>query len=91
LLDGQKRYKELHEEVCDITQKTLTIKLRELEEHKIITRKVFAQVPPKVVYSLSEIGEKLRPVLNEMFNWGIEYVKAHGEFTQKESCENKLA
>lgn len=91
LMDGEKRYKELHGEVCDITQKTLTIKLRELEEHKIIHRKVFAQVPPKVVYTLSDIGEKLRPILNQMFDWGIEYVKAHGEFTTESVCENKLA
>lgn len=90
LMDGSKRYKELHEEVCDITQKTLTIKLRELEKHQIISREVFPEIPPKVVYSLSNVGEKLRPVLDEMFEWGIEYVKECGEFTKDATCESKL-
>ena len=89
LLDGEKRYKELHEEVCSITQKTLTIKLRELEEHKIIKREVFPEVPPKVVYSLTPIGEKLRALLNEMHTWGIEYVKECGEMTTGKTCSPK--
>ncbi|DAB32760.1 MAG: hypothetical protein PWQ42_778 [Sulfurospirillum sp.] len=91
LMDGAKRYKELNEQVCDITQKTLTIKLRELEEHKIIQREVFAEIPPKVVYSLSHIGEKLRPILHAMYEWGIEYVKECGEFKEGATCESKLS
>lgn len=91
LMDGPKRYKELNEEVKEITQKTLTIKLRELEEHKLITREVFPEIPPKVVYSLSGIGEKLRPVLDEMFEWGIEYVKEHGELTENNTCKAELS
>jgi DNA-binding HxlR family transcriptional regulator len=91
LMDGEKRYKQLHEEVCDITQKTLTIKLRELEEHQIITREVFPEVPPKVVYTLSPIGEKLRPVLYAMFDWGIEYVKECGQISEGIVCEAKLS
>jgi len=78
LLDGDKRYKELHEEVCEITQKTLTVKLKELEQKKLITREVFAEVPPKVVYSLTPIGEDLRDVLNAMHSWGIKYVEKCG-------------
>lgn len=85
LMDGNKRYKELHEEVCDITQKTLTAKLRDLEECQIITREVFPEVPPKVVYGLTPIGEKLRPLLKEMFDWGIDYVKACGKL-RKGQC-----
>lgn len=91
LMDGEKRYKDLFEEVCDITQKTLTVKLRDLEEKKLIKRVVFPEIPPKVVYSLTPIGEKLRPVLKEMFDWGIEYVKECGEFTKENVCEAKLA
>ena len=79
LLDGSKRYKELHEEVHQITQKTLTVKLKELEERKLIKREVFAEVPPKVIYSLTPIGEKLRGILNAMHSWGIEYAKECGE------------
>lgn len=82
LLNGAKRYKELNEEVCDITQKTLTIKLRELEKHQIISREIFAEIPPKVVYSLTPIGKKLRPILESMYKWGIEYVQECGEFTK---------
>ena len=51
----------------------------ELEEKNIIKREVFAEVPPKVVYSLTPIGLKLKPVLKEMFEWGIEYVKENGK------------
>lgn len=91
LLEGEKRYKDLFEEVCEITQKTLTVKLRDLEEKKLIKRVVFPEIPPKVVYSLTPIGEKLRPVLKEMFDWGIEYVKECGTFTQEGTCEVKLA
>ncbi|MBE0496340.1 MAG: helix-turn-helix transcriptional regulator [Campylobacterales bacterium] len=91
LLEGEKRYKDLFEEVHDITQKTLTVKLRDLEEKKLITRVVFPEIPPKVVYSLTPIGEKLRPVLKEMFEWGVAYVEACGTFTTQEASETPLA
>lgn len=91
LMDGEKRYKELNEEITNVTQKTLTVKLRELEEYNLIKREVFAEIPPKVVYSLSTIGEKLRPIMREMFDWGIEYVKEFGEILEDSSqCEIKL-
>jgi len=86
LLDGDKRYKELHEEVCEITQKTLTVKLKELEQKQLIKREVFAEVPPKVVYSLTPIGENLRDVLNAMHSWGIKYVNECGEVTEESIC-----
>jgi len=89
LLDGPKRYKELNEEVFQITQKTLTVKLKELEEKKLVHREVFAEVPPKVVYSLTPIGEELRDVLNAMNIWGIKYVKECGEIIE-EVCSVKL-
>lgn len=73
LIETKKRFKELHEEINEITQKTLTVKLKELEEKNIIHRQVYAQVPPKVEYSLTPIGRKLKPVLEEMYKWGIEY------------------
>ncbi|AFL68487.1 winged helix-turn-helix transcriptional regulator [Sulfurospirillum barnesii] len=91
LLEGEKRYKELFEEVSEITQKTLTIKLRDLEEKHLIKRVVFPEIPPKVVYSLTPIGEKLRPVLKEMFEWGILYVKECGEVTKMNACEVKFS
>lgn len=91
LLAGEKRYKELFESLNDITQKTLTIKLRELEDKKLILREVFAEVPLKVVYSLTPIGEKLRPILNGMFDWGIDYVSLHGTITDGMVCEPKFS
>ncbi|MFT7004808.1 MAG: DNA-binding HxlR family transcriptional regulator [Sulfurimonas sp.] len=87
LLDGDKRFKELHEVIPEITQKTLTVKLKDLESKNIINREVFPQVPPKVVYSLTPIGKKLRPVLEDMFTWGIDYVKENGTITGDNSCE----
>ena len=87
LLDGEKRFKDLSESICEITKKTLTIKLKELEEKNIIHREVFAEVPPKVVYSLTPIGKKLKPILKEMFDWGIEYVKENGKITNENSCD----
>lgn len=90
LLDGEKRFKDLHETISEITQKTLTIKLKELEEKHIINREVFAQVPPKVVYSLSEVGQQLKPVLTEMYKWGILYTTQHGKITDQEPCETAI-
>lgn len=90
LLDGDKRFKELHEVISEITQKTLTIKLKELEEKNIINREVFAQVPPKVVYSLTQTGEKLKPVLDEMYKWGIGYVKTYGKLDETTICDKPI-
>ncbi len=73
LLDGAKRFKELHEDIHEISQKTLIVKLKELEEKNIIEREVFAEVPPKVIYSLTPIGKKLKPVLKSMYDWGSDY------------------
>ncbi len=86
LLEKDKRFKDLHESIPEITQKTLTVKLKELEEKNIINREVFPEVPPKVVYSLTSAGKKLRPVLKEMYEWGISYAQEHGKITEDEAC-----
>ena len=90
LLDGEKRFKDLHEIVNEISQKTLSIKLKELEEKNIIHREVFAEVPPKVLYSLTDAGKNLRPVLHEMYKWGINYVEEFGEITSLNHCETNI-
>ena len=91
LLNENKRYKELHEEISEITQKTLTVKLKELEAKKIINREVFPEVPPKVVYSLTPIGKKLRPVVEEMYKWGIDYVQENGKIIDTQvACERNV-
>lgn len=87
LLDGEKRFKELHETISEITQKTLTVKLKELESKNIIHREVFAEVPPKVIYSLTPLGNKLKPVLEEMYKWGINYVEEYGTIDDKNTCD----
>ncbi|APW65579.1 MULTISPECIES: winged helix-turn-helix transcriptional regulator [Arcobacteraceae] len=89
LLDSDKRFKELHNEIDEITQKTLTVKLKELEKKNIINREVFAQVPPKVVYSLTDAGRRLKPVLDDMFTWGVGYVEEFGKITPNVQCKIK--
>ena len=70
------RFNELQKLLGSITTKTLTNQLRELEEQKIIKRNVYPEVPPKVEYSLTELGESIIPVLKRLCEWGKEYQKA---------------
>lgn len=73
LLDGTKRYGELKKSVGNISQKVLTTKLRDMEESGLLTRKVYAEVPPRVEYTLTDTGLSLRPILYAMMEWGQEY------------------
>ena len=73
LLDQSRRFNELRRHMPDITQRMLTLQLRELEEDGIITRTVHAQVPPHVDYSLTEFGRSLEPILLMMRDWGATY------------------
>ena len=91
LLEKDKRFKELSEDIHEVTQKTLTIKLKELEEKKIISRHAYAEIPLKVVYSLTESGKALRPVLEAMYVWGKGYVNAHGTVNEDMRCELAVA
>ena len=75
LSEGVKRFNELRRLVPGVTQRMLTAQLRELEEQHIITRTVFAQVPPKVEYELSDIGKTLTPVLCALKKWGACYLE----------------
>lgn len=68
------RFNELHKQMQDLTQATLTKQLRFLEDEGLIERKVYAQVPPKVEYSLTPIGKKFHTVLNSLEQWGHEYI-----------------
>lgn len=74
---GPKRTSELKKEMPGITQKMLTQQLRELERDDIIIRTVYNQVPPKVVYEMSEIGKTLNPILDLMCEWGEQYVQGN--------------
>ena len=78
LLGGAKRFGELKKSVGatknqSISQKVLTQNLRELEEAKIIKRKVYAEVPPRVEYSLTDLGQSLDSVLHSLESWGENY------------------
>jgi DNA-binding HxlR family transcriptional regulator len=71
--DGTRRFGELKQAMPNITQKMLTQQLRELEHDGLIHRQIYAQVPPKVEYSLSEFGQTILPVLQSLCQWGQSY------------------
>ena len=73
LLEGTKRFGELKKSVGKISQKVLTANLRSMEDAGLLTRKVYAEVPPRVEYTLTETGYSLKPVLDAMVAWGTEY------------------
>lgn len=73
LLKGAQRFTELKKGVPGISQKVLTDNLSSLESDGIVYREVFAEVPPKVIYSLTEIGQSLLPIINAMADWGENY------------------
>lgn len=73
LLTGTKRFSELMRSVDGITQKVLTSHLRAMEADGLITRTVYAEVPPRVEYTLTEIGYSLKPILDSMVIWGAHY------------------
>ena len=73
LLEGTKRFGELRKRIGNITQKTLTSNLRTMEAHGIVHRKVYAEVPPKVEYSLTPLGHSLKTVLDSMAEWGMNF------------------
>lgn len=68
--EGHKRPSELQRKIPDASRRVLNIQLNELEEHELITRKIYPVVPPKVEYSLTEFGESLIPVIGALGNWG---------------------
>ena len=78
LSHGTYRFSELQRALPTITQTMLTKQLRELEEDKIVLRKVYAQVPPRVEYSLSEVGQTVLPLVHALHQWGKDYSKTQG-------------
>ena len=75
LLLGTQRFTELKKGIDGISQKVLTDNLRSMEEDGLIIRKVYPEVPPKVEYKLSELGESLKPIIKAMEIWGNEFLK----------------
>lgn len=73
LLPGTKRFGKLKRSIGNVSQKVLTAQLRAMEDSGLLTRTVYAEVPPRVEYTLTELGQSLRPILDAMWDWGEEY------------------
>ena len=73
LLPGTKRFGELKRSIGNVSQKVLTAQLRDMEEKGLVDRKVYPEVPPRVEYSLTELGRSLKPILDAMQEWGNGY------------------
>lgn len=73
LLTGTKRFGKLKKSIGNVSQKVLTAQLRAMEENGLLIRTVYAEVPPRVEYTLTDLGESLKPILDAMGNWGEEY------------------
>ncbi len=73
LSTGTKRFGELRRSVGNVSQKVLTAQLRAMEENGLVHREVYAEVPPRVEYSLTELGQSLKPILDSMRVWGENY------------------
>lgn len=73
LMEGTRRFGQLKKSVGNVSQKVLTAQLRSMEQDELLTRKVYAEVPPRVEYTLTERGRSLKPILDAMQHWGEEY------------------
>ena len=73
LMSGTKRFGELKKSIGTVSQKVLTAQLRDMEANGLVHREVYAEVPPRVEYSLTELGQNLKPILDAMWNWGEDY------------------
>ena len=70
---GTKRFGELKKSIGSVSQKVLTAQLRAMEENRLVHREIYAEVPPRVEYSLTELGKSLKPILDSMWAWGEAY------------------
>ena len=78
LMPGTKRFGELKKSIGNVSQKVLTAQLRTMEENGLVHRQVYAEVPPRVEYSLTDLGRSLKPILDSMWAWGEGYQKQQG-------------
>ena len=78
LMPGTKRFGELKKSIGSVSQKVLTAQLRDMEESGLLTRTVYAEVPPRVEYRLTDLGRSLEPILDAMRNWGVAYMAQSG-------------
>lgn len=73
LMPGTKRFGELKKSIGSLSQKVLTAQLRTMEDSGLLTRTVYSEVPPRVEYTLTELGQSLKPILDSMQSWGEDY------------------
>ena len=73
LMGGTKRFGALKKSIGTVSQKVLTAQLRDMEDKGLLTRKVYAEVPPRVEYTLTDLGRSLKPILDAMWTWGENY------------------
>ena len=78
LMEGTKRFGELKNSIGTVSQKVLTAQLRDMEGKGLLTRKVYAEVPPRVEYTLTETGYSLKQILDSMVAWGTDYQRRNG-------------
>lgn len=90
LLLGVRRFGELQRALPGVTQKMLTQQLREMEQDGIVHREVYAEIPPKVEYSLTPLGESLQPILNAMHEWGAKQLSVNSEQYSCEKCGSSV-
>nr|WP_302635291.1 helix-turn-helix domain-containing protein [uncultured Dysosmobacter sp.] len=73
LIPGTKRFGELKKSIGNVSQKVLTAQLRQMEDSGLLTRMVYPEVPPRVEYTLTDLGRSLKPILDAMWTWGENY------------------
>ena len=73
LIPGTKRFGELKKSIGNVSQKVLTAQLRQMEDSGLLTRTVYPEVPPRVEYTLTDLGRSLKPILDAMWTWGDNY------------------
>ena len=78
LMEGTKRFGELKKSIGTVSQKVLTAQLRDMEDKGLLTRKVYAEVPPRVEYTLTETGYSLKQILDSMVAWGTDFQRRNG-------------
>jgi DNA-binding HxlR family transcriptional regulator len=91
LFDGPKRLSALKRQVPDVSQKVLIQQLRELEEHGLVHREIFRQVPPRVDYSATALGLSLEPVLRALCEWGQRHAAELNELDRLAACQLRSA
>lgn len=90
LFQGPKRFNELRRHLPAVTQRMLTLQLRELEQDGVVHREIYREVPPKVEYSLTEFGTSLGPIIVQMLEWGeqyMEHIQAHKQQSQSQGTK----